>query len=300
MTAAIPGDRFYFGITILVTLIYQFSFFLLAATCKFDKVTDLAGGSNFFVLSVLTWSLSGATTPRHLILNILAIAWSVRLAGFLFYRIMHMENDHRFDKMRENWLEFGVFWIFQFLWVWLVSLPVIYVNSQSSGPSLNYSDIVGLVLATIGLLIEAIADQTKYNFKNHSENADKWCDIGIWRYSRHPNYFGEICFWWGQFIVASRVLLRTPWSYFTIISPVFTTLILLGFSGMPILEEKANRKFGARTDYVTYRKETSILIPLPRSLYGATPHCVKSVLLFEWPLYAKNLTESHTEELAPA
>lgn len=92
---------------------------------------------------------------------------------------MHMENDHRFDKMRENWLEFGVFWIFQFLWVllqiidlsflsfkvWLVSLPVIYVNSQSSGPSLNYSDIVGLVLATIGLLIEAIADQTKYNFK---------------------------------------------------------------------------------------------------------------------------------------
>ena len=130
MMLAIPGDKFYFGITILVTLGYQFCFFvlgnqhsiqlyliLIAATCKFDKVTDLAGGSNFFVLSVLTWSLSGATSPRHVIINALAIAWSLRLAGFLFYRILHMENDHRFDKMRENWVEFGVFWIFQFLWV---------------------------------------------------------------------------------------------------------------------------------------------------------------------------------------
>jgi steroid 5-alpha reductase family enzyme len=135
-----------------------------AATFKFDKVTDLAGGTNFVWLSIITWAL-GHQSPRHTAVNILVIAWGIRLAGYLFMRILLIGEDKRFDKMRENPWEFAVFWIFQFFWVWIVMFPVMSLNDTKHVPDLNYSDYIGIALASGGLIIETIADHTKFTFK---------------------------------------------------------------------------------------------------------------------------------------
>ena len=113
---------------------------------------------------------------------------------------------------------------------------------------------------------------------------------GLWRFSRHPNYFGELCFWWGVFISASQAF-STALEYYCLASPLLITYLLLGASGMPILELNSNKKLRSSTDYMLYRLETSPIIPLPNCLYRSLPTAVKVFLLFEWPLYARGLED---------
>mmetsp|Transcript_4495 Transcript_4495/g.4618 ORF Transcript_4495/g.4618 Transcript_4495/m.4618 type:complete len:214 (+) Transcript_4495:277-918(+) len=192
--------------------------------------------------------------------------------------------------MRDDWLKFLGFWIFQMLWVWIVSLPLTFLNGVSGDTPLRANDIIGFILSFTGILLEAVADQTKMTFKQDQRNRGKWCDVGVWRYSRHPNYFGELIMWWGVFISCSSMFNEHLWAYFTIASPLFTHMILFGLSGLPLLETQANKRYGTQEQYLTYRKETSILIPLPNSLYSALPDTVKAVCLFEWQIYAEGLS----------
>jgi steroid 5-alpha reductase family enzyme len=156
------------ALTAAITIIYQLSFFFVAAYFKFDKVTDFAGGTNFMVLAVISILLSALPDPnsRQITITILIIAWGIRLSGFLLYRVLLFEKDNRFDGTREDCCKFLVFWIFQMLWVWIVSLPMLYVNSSdNNGSNLNLGDLVGFIIAIVGLLIEGIADQQKLYFK---------------------------------------------------------------------------------------------------------------------------------------
>jgi steroid 5-alpha reductase family enzyme len=299
MRTIIPGDQNLLLLTALVTIAYQLLFFFIAATFKFDKVTDLAGGTNFVILSLMTFSLGAVDFPiisgQQYAMTVLVTLWGIRLSAFLFYRILMIAEDHRFDGMRDEPLKFIWFWVFQMMWCWLVSLPLIYINSTSfDDKELNYVDIIGIIVASIGLVVEAIADQQKYNFKQDSLNNGKWCDVGVWQYSRHPNYFGELIFWWGIFIGCSSAFTgsRTV-GYYTIISPIFITALLFGLSGLPLLESGFNKRFGAKESFLRYRKVTSILIPLPQFVYKNTPSIIKSVFLFEWPIYADGLVSVH-------
>lgn len=288
----IPNDYNNFALTFLVTVLYQLFFFAIAVSFRFDKVTDLAGGSNFVLLAIMTFCVGGLPDPsyRQIVVTTLVLCWGIRLSLFLFYRILVISEDRRFDEMREDCMKFFVFWAFQILWVWVVSLPLTFLNSINSKDPLNSGDLVGFILAAGGLIIEAFADQTKFNFKQDLSNRGKWCDTGIWRYSRHPNYFGELLFWWGIFISCAQVFNHHLWAYFTIISPLFTASILFGLSGLPLLESGANKRFGHMQEYLDYRKRTSILIPMPNLLYVSLPQTVKAILLFEWSAYASNLT----------
>jgi len=271
----------------IVTVAMQFSFFLVACTCKFDKVTDFAGGTNFVVLAVLTFFLSGTYQWRQVLLTVCVVLWGLRLSGYLLYRIIKIGEDDRFDDKRSDPIKFAAFWIFQAVWVFTVSLPVIFVNAPSSSSPLfedfTPMDIIGGILFVIGLLTEAISDQQKFSFRNNPENRGKWCQVGFWKISRHPNYFGEITLWIGVFLISTSICVDAQWV--GVLSPLFTASILLFLSGIPLLEKKSDERHRSKEEYLDYKKKTSPLIPFPTSLFSKLPSLLKSIFCFEWPIY---------------
>ncbi|XP_065850231.1 uncharacterized protein [Euphorbia lathyris] len=285
-------DSHFLAITAIVTVGYQLLFFVITALLKFDKVTDFAGSTNFVILAVLTVILKGTWYFRQVVVSSLVVLWGIRLGLFLLMRIMQWGEDRRFDEMRANLGKLAVFWTFQAVWVWIVSLPVTVVNASDRNPSIRAADIIGWIIWSVGLSIEASADQQKLTFKNSPDNRGKWCNIGLWKYSRHPNYFGEIFLWWGVFVASTPVLEGAEW--LVIFGPIFLTLLLLFLSGIPLLEESADKKFGNVAAYREYKWTTSPLILLPPVVYGNLPSWFKSFFLFEFPFYSRNLPREGT------
>lgn len=279
-------DSHFLALTAIVTFAYQLVFFIITALLKFDKVTDFAGSTNFVIIGVLTLVLKGSWNFRQIILTLFVVLWGLRLALFLLLRIIQWGEDRRFDEMRDNLGKLAVFWIFQAVWVWTVSLPVTLVNATDTNPFLQSVDLIGWLMWAVGFMIEGTADQQKLNFKKSPENRGKWCNVGLWKYTRHPNYFGEILLWWGIFVASTPILDKAEW--LVIIGPIFLTLLLLFISGIPLLEESADKKFGNVDGYRVYKKRTSPLIPLPPAVYGKLPTWFKSAFLFEFPLYSRN------------
>ncbi|XP_065670417.1 uncharacterized protein LOC100206053 [Hydra vulgaris] len=279
-------------ISALVTIGIQFSFFIVAATCKFDKVTDFAGGSNFIILNVLTFFLSNTYYKRQIAIFVLVLLWGFRLTGYLFYRILKIGEDKRFDDKRQDPVKFAVFWILQAIWVFTVSLPVIYINAPKLDQNLQVTDYVGFFIFLLGLLIEAVSDQQKFSFRNNPSNKGLWCNAGLWSWSRHPNYFGEILVWWGSFIISIAVI-RENKLWTSIMSPLVTMLLLLFVSGVPLLEKTADEKFHLNTDYVSYKLQTSPLILCPPFLYSRMNRILKLIFCFEFPFYSKLDSEDY-------
>lgn len=277
------------AICAIVTVAMQFSFFLVACTCKFDKVTDFAGGTNFVVLGLLTFFLAETYQWRQIMVTVFITVWGLRLSGYLLYRIIKIGEDKRFDDKRENCLAFAGFWIFQAFWVFTVSLPVIFVNAPDSATFLTPSDawtpqdIIGAILFVTGLLIETFADFQKFGFRNDPANKGKWCDKGVWKVSRHPNYFGEIIIWIGMFIISTSICVDGKWA--GVLSPLFTMAILLFLSGIPLLEKKSDERYRKNEEYLQYKNRTSPLVPLPPPCYGCLPRAFKCLCCCEFPLY---------------
>ncbi|XP_068471424.1 uncharacterized protein [Phaseolus vulgaris] len=282
-------DSHFLAFTALITIGYQFLFFVVTALLKFDKVTDFAGSTNFIIIAVLTLVIKGSWYFRQIILTFFVGIWGFRLALFLLFRILQWGEDRRFDEMRNNLGRLAIFWIFQAVWVWAVSLPVTLVNASDRNPFLHVVDIIGWILWAVGFIVEGTADQQKLNFKRSPDSRGRWCNVGVWKYSRHPNYFGEILLWWGIFVASTPVLEGAEW--LVVIGPIFLTLLLLFVSGIPLLEDSADKKFGNVDGYRIYKKRTSPLIPLPPSVYGNLPAWFKTALLLEFPFYSRNLPQ---------
>ncbi|XWS60874.1 hypothetical protein CRYUN_Cryun07bG0075200 [Craigia yunnanensis] len=282
-------DSHFIALTAIVTVGYQLFFFIIAAFLKYDKVTDFAGSSNFAVICLLTLVIKGSWHFRQVVLTLLVVIWSLRLALFLLMRILQWGEDRRLDETRHNLGKFAVFYIVQGLWAWTVSLPVTVVNASDRDPSIQAEDIIGWILWCVGFSIEAIADQQKLSFKSSLENRGKWCNIGLWKYSRHPNYFGDMLVTWGFFVASAPVLEGAEW--LVILGPIFLMLLLLFVSGLPLLEESGDKKFGNLSAYRIYKKRTSPLIPLPQAVYGNLPLWFKAAFLFEFPLYSRHFPQ---------
>ena len=281
-----------------MTVAYQSAFFLVAYTMQIDKVTDFAGGSNFALVAMATLFLGeNQRGERSVVVTTLVALWALRLAVFLLLRILSWGEDRRFDEMRSDFFKFAAFWLAQAVWVWTVTLPVQLLNGGAGNAkapiSANALDVIGLVLFGYGLLLEAWADQAKLNFKNNPESRGNFCNVGPWRWSRHPNYAGEMSLWIGIFLVCVRGFAEgnARWSDYVLasLSPAFIVLLLLFGSGLPLLEASSNRRYGLREDYRVYRERTSPLIPLPPALYALLPLWLKRAALFEWPLYETGL-----------
>jgi steroid 5-alpha reductase family enzyme len=239
----------------------QAVFFLFAATLKTDKVTDLSYSLSFIVLALILLIGNESWAAPQILLCVLITVWGLRLGGYLFLRILRIKRDRRFDGIREKPLRFAVFWIVQAQTVWTVMLPAIVFLSLNSVRQPGIHFWVGGLLWLFGFAFEGVADLQKFRFKNRSENRDRWMQQGLWKYSRHPNYFGEAMCWWGIFIISASGL--NGWMWATVAGPAFLTALLLFGSGIPPLEKKADQKYGGDEAYQLYKRRTSIFIPLP-------------------------------------
>ena len=235
-------------------------FFAVAAARRTDVVTDLSYSLTFALLAVVLL-FTGAAEPIQLVASLLVVVWAVRLGTYLFRRIMRMKVDHRFDGMRDDPLRFARFWLLQAITVAVVMLPVTYLLDRDDPPGIGAWSIAGAAVWLVGLLVEAIADAQKSAFKAKAENRDRFVESGLWRYSRHPNYFAEMLVWWGLFLYTVPVLHGAAFA--VVAGPVFITLLLLFVSGIPPLERSAEEKYGNDPAYREYKRRTSILVPLP-------------------------------------
>lgn len=247
-------------VTLAASLLIQAVLFAFAATFKTDKVTDLSYGLTFVVLAAWLLSKGDATALPPLMLAGMVIAWGVRLAGYLFYRIMTIGRDARFDGIREHFWPFFKFWLGQGIAVWVILLPVTLWFAAPAPYSFWMS--VGGTIWAVGLIIETIADAQKFSAKIRPGGNDRWVDEGLWKYSRYPNYFGEMLCWWGVYVFVAPGL--GAWNVLGILGPVSITYILLKVTGIPTLEKSAAKKWGANAEYQAYVARTRRLMPLPR------------------------------------
>ncbi|KAJ3731802.1 DUF1295-domain-containing protein [Lentinula guzmanii] len=297
-------DHYYLAITVLVTTAYQLLGFAIAWTFQFDKITDFTGGSNFFILALLTLLIGNEFHARNIVASVLVMVWATRIAGFLLFRVLKTGSDNRFDEIRSNFLKF----LGQILWVWTVSLPLTILNSPAisdisrsgSNPAFGTSrDIAGIVLWVLGWLIETVSDAQKFRYKMaKGKPKDKPVLTGLWKWSRHPPYFGEIMCWWGIWILClspttngSLPSSSKSAQYGAIVSPLFTLILLMFGSGVPTAEKPQAKKFflmsygdNAKPEDA-YLRNTSILIPIPPAIYKPLPRVIKQTLLLDFPMY---------------
>jgi len=246
-------------LTLAVSLGIQAVLFAFAATLKTDKVTDLSYGLTFVTLAGWMLTRGDAGDPTQLALAAMVILWGVRLAGYLFYRILTIGRDARFDGIREHFWPFFKFWFGQGIAVWVIMLPVT-LWFTNTAPYSFWMSIGGTIWA-VGLIIETIADAQKFAAKNRPGGGDRWMDTGLWKYSRYPNYFGEMLCWWGVFIYVAPGL--GVWNALGILGPIAITYILLKVTGIPTLEKSATTKWGSNPAYQEYVRTTRLLVPLP-------------------------------------
>ena len=235
--------------------------FIPAALTQTERYYDLTGGITYITVTVVAVLLSGALDLRATLVAAMVMFWSLRLATFLFRRISRDGKDSRFDDIKNRPLRFFMAWTLQGLWVLLTAAAALAIITGGVREPLGAVGIVGIIIWSIGILIEIVADRQKSNFKNDPDNAGKFINVGLWAWSRHPNYFGEIVLWTGMAIVAVPVL--QGWQWATLISPVFVTFLLTRVSGVPLLEEKADERWGGQDDYELYKRKTPVLILKP-------------------------------------
>ncbi|CAF0785349.1 unnamed protein product [Rotaria sp. Silwood1] len=248
-----------FGRLIGVDLAIQFIGWIISVKFRTEKYYDLTGSLTFILLTYLSRNRTHQTL-RQKIQSSCVFIWALRLGTFLFYRMLKVGKDSRFDRMRNSPSKLFVVWMMQGLWVILTLLPTLYLNQKQVDKPLTKTDYIGWGLWLFGFLFEVIADQQKMTFKNNSNNKGNFINTGLWKYSRHPNYFGEICSWLGLYISSSHMLVGYE-KFIGILSPIFVTCLLSFVSGIPILERKAMKLFGNNPAYNTYRNRTPILIP---------------------------------------
>jgi len=249
-------------LALFISLGINLLFFILANTFKTDKFTDFTYGLTFITLAIFFLLKNQTFYFFQILLAVMVAIWGIRLIAYLLARILKIKKDRRFNKIRESPLKFLQFWVFQGLAVWVIMLPSIYLLNKTESKLLSPAMVWGVVIWVLGLLMETISDWQKFTFKNNPQNKNLWIQSGLWKYSRHPNYFGEILCWWGIFIFTLPFIQGSSW--LTIIGPIFITLILLFVSGIPPLEKRYDSKYADNKKYQEYKKRTSILIPLPR------------------------------------
>jgi len=246
-------------LTLAISLAIQAAFFVVAATLRTDKVTDLSYGLTFVLIAAALLARSHAWSPPQLVLAGMVAAWGVRLAGYLLFRIIHMGRDARFDGIRERFWPFFTFWLGQGVAVWVIMLPVT-IWFGAPGAWTPWMSLGGTVWA-LGLVIETVADAQKFAVKSRPGGGSQWMTTGVWKYSRHPNYFGELLCWWGVFLYVAGSF--TGWQWAGGLGPMAITYILLRVTGIPTLEAAAQKKWGADPAYLAHVRRTSRLIPWP-------------------------------------
>ena len=241
-------------------IIYMLLWFILSLVLRRNDVADVAWGGGFIAAAVAAFASSGGTTSRGLLVISLVVIWGLRLSLHIGFRNRGKGEDARYRKWRDEWgtyatlRSFFQIYILQGVLLLVISFPVIRAVTAPDAP-LTFLDLLGCAVWLAGFLFEAISDWQLLQYKKDAVNKGKIITTGLWRYSRHPNYFGEVTLWWGVFLLA----LAAPGGWMTIIGPVTITGLILGVSGIPMLE----KKYEGNAEFDEYKRRTSAFVPLP-------------------------------------
>ena len=233
-----------------------------------ERFFDLTGSLTYITVIVLAAALSADLDLRAVLVVAMVMVWAVRLGSFLFARIRRDGFDARFDQIKTDLLRFLMTWTLQGLWVVLTLACALAIVTSAERQSFDVFAFVGLAIWAAGFSIEVVADRQKSAFRADLANKGRYISTGLWSWSRHPNYFGEITLWVGVAVMALPIL--SGWRWLMLISPVFVFVLLRFISGVPMLEARADERWGDEVDYQAYKKSTSVLAlrPPTRSVAG--------------------------------
>ncbi|MCJ7552147.1 MAG: DUF1295 domain-containing protein, partial [Anaerolineae bacterium] len=248
-----------FALLVGLAFLIQWLAFIPAYLLQTETFFDLTGSITYISVITIAVLFSAGADVRSILLAALVIIWAIRLGSFLFSRITKARKDDRFDELKPSFMRFLNVWTIQGLWVTFTMAAALVAITTTNRKALDFYAIVGFLIWIFGFAIEVIADSQKSRFNANPDNKGKFIQTGLWSRSRHPNYFGEIILWVGVAVIALPVL--KGWQWVALISPVFVTLLLTRVSGVPLLEKKADTKWGGQEDYEYYKKRTPVLIP---------------------------------------
>ncbi len=238
-------------------LIYMSTWFGIAVILKRNDIADIAWGIGFIFIAWISWII-GDNSTIALIVNLLVTVWGARLAWHIYKRNRNKPEDFRYAEWRRTWKYFYLrsylqIFILQGIFMYLIATPVWVLNSGIS-PFFQNWGFFGLLIWAIGFFFESVGDAQLKAFISNVENKGKLMISGLWKYTRHPNYFGEVTQWWGIFIVVAGM----TGNLLTIIGPLTISWLILFVSGIPMLE----KKYAGRQDWEEYKKKTSMFLPL--------------------------------------
>jgi steroid 5-alpha reductase family enzyme len=248
-----------FALLVGLAFLIQWLVFIPSYWRQSEKLFDLTGSLTYITLSTLALLLSASGDSRAILVWALVVIWAARLGTFLFSRIRKAGKDDRFDEIKPSLIRFLNVWTIQGLWITLTMIAALVTITAARRKELDLFALVGFLIWVFGFSMEVVADYQKRRFSSDPSNIGKFIQTGLWSRSRHPNYFGEITLWTGVLIIALPIL--QGWQWVALISPVFVTLLLTRVSGIPLLEKKADQKWGGQEDYEAYKKATPVLIP---------------------------------------
>jgi len=250
-----------FALCVALAFIIQWVAFLPAFIYRTEKFYDLTGSITYLTVIVVALLLSPAIDTRSLLLAGIIAIWAVRLGSFLFMRIRAAGEDRRFREIKQSFARFLMTWTLQGLWVAFSLSSALAAITSTIRKDVDAFAVIGFLVWLFGFGIEVMADKQKSDFNSTPGNKDKFIRSGLWSWSRHPNYFGEIVLWIGVMIIAMPIL--QGWQWATLISPIFIIILLTRISGVPMLEKRADEKWGGQPEYEAYKANTSVLIPMP-------------------------------------
>jgi len=237
------------------------SWFIISLIKKRNDVADIAWGLGFVIIAWISFFISDNLNIRGLLVNVLVGIWGIRLAWHISQRNKGKTEDYRYLAWRQEWGKWFYIrsylqvYILQGFLLYIIVLPVIMINKKM-GNGINLIDILGLLIWLTGFLFESIGDAQLAKFIKNPNNKGKLMKSGLWRYTRHPNYFGEVTQWWGLWLIT----LNIPGYYWlSVIGPITITILILKVSGIPMLEKKMEEN----PEFAEYKKMTSVFIPLP-------------------------------------
>ena len=235
--------------------------FIPSNAAKTEHYFDLTGSATYVTVVAVALLLSDQLDARAVIVGFMVMVWAVRLGSFLFRRVRRAGRDGRFDQIKTDPLRFFMTWTLQGLWVLLTLACALAIITGTERRSIGWVATVGIAVWVVGFAIEVVADRQKSAFKRDPANEGRFITSGLWAWSRHPNYFGEMVLWSGIAIMALPVL--SGWRWVTLISPVFVVLLLTRMSGIPMLEARAEKRWGDEEGFQSYIRNTPVLIPWP-------------------------------------
>ncbi len=235
---------------------------LVSLALRDASIVDVFWGLGFVLVAWVYWALSEGTTGREWILLALVTVWGVRLGGYILVRNWGHGEDYRYQRFRKNageafwWRSYFTVFLLQGILMWVISAPLLAVQLPSRPAGLTFWDGLGVGVWLVGFVFEAGGDWQLQRFKADPENKGKLLTTGLWRYTRHPNYFGDAAQWWGFWLFA----VAAPWGALTVVSPIVMTFLLLKVSGVALLEKGLSKSKPGYEDYVA---RTSAFIPWP-------------------------------------